>query len=44
MAHMIWTFDMELDPLSENWLDNCKVWTLWSKPPLMVKLKEVVRE
>lgn len=44
MAKMIWTFDMELDSQSDKWLENCKVFTLWKKPELMVRLKEVVRD
>jgi len=43
LAKMIWTFDLELAPESENWMDECKVMTLWKKPPLMVHVKEVIR-
>lgn len=43
MAKMIWTFDMELDDRSDKWLENCKVFTLWQKPELLVRLKEVQR-
>lgn len=44
LAKMIWSFDMELDSRSDKWLEKCKVFTLWAKPPLMVRLKEVVRD
>lgn len=43
MAKMLWTFDIELDPRSDKWLNNCKVFTLWAKPPLLVRLTEVQR-
>ncbi|KAJ5111054.1 hypothetical protein N7532_001589 [Penicillium argentinense] len=38
LARMIFNFDMELDPVSENWMDH-KSFILWDKPDLMVKLK-----
>lgn len=43
LAKMIWSFDLELDPKSENWMKECKVKTLWEKPELAVHVKEVVR-
>ena len=43
MAKMIWTFDMELDARSVDWEARCKVFTLWEKPELLVRLKEVAR-
>jgi len=43
MAKMIWSFDFELQPESQNWMQECKVKTLWAKPPLVVRVKEVVR-
>ncbi|KAM3415335.1 hypothetical protein BST61_g8864 [Cercospora zeina] len=42
-AKLIWTFDLELDPSSEDWMDRCKVFTLWDKPELAVKLTPVKR-
>ena len=44
LAKMIWSFDLELDPQSENWWKDLKVLALWKKSPLMVRLKEVVRD
>lgn len=43
LAKIIWTFDFELDPKSDNWLKDCKVFTLWEKPELAVHVKEVIR-
>ncbi|KAL1872679.1 hypothetical protein Daus18300_004225 [Diaporthe australafricana] len=37
LARMLWNFDMELSPESEGW-EKQKVYTLWDKGPLMVKL------
>ncbi|KAK0110139.1 hypothetical protein ONS95_002792 [Cadophora gregata] len=37
MCRLIWNFDMELQPDSLEW-DRQKVYVLWSKPPLNVKL------
>lgn len=44
LAKMIWSFDMELDPRSENWMDECKIFTLWKKPELAVRVREAVRD
>ncbi|KAK5174974.1 uncharacterized protein LTR77_000110 [Saxophila tyrrhenica] len=44
LAKMIWSFDLELDPKSDDWMKRCKVNTLWEKPELAVRVKEVVRE
>jgi hypothetical protein len=44
LAKMIWTFDLELDASSDRWIERCKVMTLWEKPPLNVRVKEVVRD
>lgn len=41
MAKMIFHFDMELEPTSQDWTDRLKVLALWVKPPLMVKLTPV---
>ncbi|KAK0970866.1 hypothetical protein LTR54_017896 [Friedmanniomyces endolithicus] len=43
MAKIIWSFDLELDPRSANWMDECKVKTLWIKPELKVRVQEVAR-
>lgn len=37
MALILWNFDLELCPASESW-DNQRVFNLWEKPELMVKL------
>ncbi|KAI3327056.1 putative cytochrome P450 monooxygenase [Xylariaceae sp. AK1471] len=37
LARVLWNFDMELSPESEAW-DKQKVYTLWDKGPMMVKL------
>ncbi|KAE8351605.1 cytochrome P450 [Aspergillus coremiiformis] len=37
MALVLWHFDLELCPGSENW-NNQRVFNLWEKPELMVKL------
>lgn len=43
MAKLIWNFDIELHPETQtDWLDQ-KLFTLWEKSPLYVKLKPVVR-
>jgi cytochrome P450 len=38
LGRLIWNFDLELVDTSKNW-ERQKVWVLWSKPSLMVKLK-----
>lgn len=43
LAHVLWNFDMELSAESENWADQ-KIFSLWEKGPLYVKLTLVVRE
>jgi len=37
MAKMLYNFDMELVDPESNWFDQ-KVFTLWDKGPLMVRL------
>jgi hypothetical protein len=37
LARMIFNFDMELDPVSNDWM-NQDAFILWEKPELMVKL------
>ena len=37
LAKVLWSFDVELCEQSKNWTDQ-KVYTLWEKPALMVKL------
>lgn len=38
LARLVWNFDMELERESLNW-NRQKVYILWDKPPLMVKLR-----
>ncbi|KAI6360834.1 hypothetical protein MCOR25_006636 [Pyricularia grisea] len=37
-AKVVWNFDLELTPESEGWT-NQKIFVLWEKHPLMVKMK-----
>ncbi|TLS22076.1 uncharacterized protein PpBr36_09391 [Pyricularia pennisetigena] len=37
-SKLVWNFDLELCPESENWRDQ-KTYILWEKHPLMVRLK-----
>ncbi|OCK84504.1 isotrichodermin C-15 hydroxylase [Lepidopterella palustris CBS 459.81] len=43
IAKMIWNFDIELLDTKTDWFDH-KLFTLWEKPPLMVRLKPVQRD
>jgi hypothetical protein len=38
MAKMLYNFDMELCPESNDWIRQ-KSFTVWQKPPLFMKLK-----
>ena len=40
LTKVLYNFDLELCPESEEWADK-KVFTLWEKHPLMVKLRDV---
>lgn len=40
ISRLIFDFDLELLDPKQNWLDQ-KVFTLWEKLPLMVKLKPI---
>ena len=40
LTKVLYNFDLELCPESEEWVDQ-KVFTLWEKHPLMVKLRDV---
>jgi cytochrome P450 len=39
LARLVWGFEMELCRESERWDEGQKVYFVWFKPPLMVKLK-----
>ncbi|RDW66665.1 cytochrome P450-10 [Coleophoma crateriformis] len=43
LARLLWNFDLELTEQSRGWVQNMKMFILWEKPPLLVKLKAVVR-
>ncbi|OJJ66144.1 hypothetical protein ASPBRDRAFT_666479 [Aspergillus brasiliensis CBS 101740] len=38
LAWTLWHFDLELDPISRCWIDRQKVFMLWQKPPLMIRI------
>jgi hypothetical protein len=40
IAKILWNFDLSLEEESRNWLKQ-KVYLIWAKPPLMVKLTPV---
>lgn len=42
LAKVLWNFDLELCPQSQNWADQ-KTYSLWEKHPLMVKMRPVRR-
>ncbi|KAL4901002.1 cytochrome P450 [Aspergillus multicolor] len=42
LARVLWNFDLELAPESEGW-ERQKVYTLWDKGPLMVRLRLCAR-
>ena len=39
LARMLWNFDMELCEVSKDW-NKQRIFLLWEKPALMVKLTE----
>lgn len=42
VTHFLWNFDML--PMEDlTWMDRCKSYTVWEKPPLMVKFKQRAR-
>ena len=43
LARLLWNFDIELCEESNNWVEGIKVFMIYQRPPLMVKLKPVVR-
>ncbi|KAF2191560.1 cytochrome P450 [Zopfia rhizophila CBS 207.26] len=44
LAKMVWNFDWELMPESENWVKDCKLYMIWEKPPLMVRLSRSMEQ
>lgn len=43
IARLIFEFDMELADKSRDWLENARVYTIWSKQPLYVRLTPAKR-
>lgn len=43
LARLIWNFDIELCGESDNWVEGIKVFMIYQRPPLKVKLTPVVR-
>jgi cytochrome P450 len=43
LARLLWNFDVELCEESRNWVEGIKVFMIYQRPPLMVKLSPVVR-
>jgi hypothetical protein len=41
LARLIWNFDIELEEKSKARGENQKMYLMWDKPPLMVRLKDV---
>ncbi|KAH8811274.1 cytochrome P450 [Xylogone sp. PMI_703] len=41
LARVIWNFDMELADANDQWMKTLKIYSLWEKTPLMVKLTSV---
>jgi cytochrome P450 len=41
IAKVFWNFDLDLCPESKEWMKSQKVFTLWQKPELRVKVKPV---
>ena len=44
LARLLWNFDLELDEMSRRWMYEMKMFLLWEKQPLYVKLTPVVRD
>lgn len=38
MARVLWHFDMEISGSSKGWMESMKIYSLWEKPKLLVKL------
>jgi hypothetical protein len=43
LARLIWNFDLVLDEKSRRWVEELKMFLLWEKQPLFVKLTPVIR-
>jgi cytochrome P450 len=43
LASLLWNFDIELCEESNNWVEGIKVFMIYQRPPLRVKLTPVIR-
>lgn len=39
LTKLLWNFDFELDDDSDRWMQEQKVYLVWEKTPLLVKLR-----
>jgi len=42
MSKVLFNFDLELLPKCQNWIAHQKIYSLWEKIPLIVKIKDAV--
>jgi hypothetical protein len=42
LSKVLFNFDLELLPECRNWIADQKIYSLWEKIPLMVKIKDAV--
>jgi hypothetical protein len=40
LCKVLFSFDLELLPECRNWIADQKIYSLWEKTPLMVKIKD----
>jgi len=43
LAKLLWAFDIELVQPEKDWMEEQRVFALWEKPPLSVRLTAVQR-
>lgn len=43
LAKILWHFDLELVPHQDDWMSNQRVFALWEKPALQIRLTPVQR-
>jgi len=44
LARLLWNFDMELCEESNDWVTGMRVYAVYQRPPLMIKLTPVTRD
>jgi hypothetical protein len=45
LVRVLWNFDLELGPdMDENWRDSQKIFVLWIKGAMNVRVRRVVRD